>query len=153
MGVSPKKLVVGIPLYGRMMSITSAGEHKGLYQPITGTPQGEWDNIQSGFTGLLDYRCIIDDTGCGNQFKRPALTFMQPLRNNEGYYAKTPWGYAENLFLTFDDATSAAYKSNWAKNKGLVGVMLWDCSGDVDTNDKRSIIGAISVVYSQRPRM
>ncbi len=153
MGVSPKKLVIGIPLYGRMVSISSAGEHKGLYQPITGTPQGEWDNIQSGFTGLLDYSCIIDDKHCGNQFKRPPLTFMQPLRNNEGYYARTPWGYSENLFLTFDDATSAAYKSNWVKNKGLLGVMLWDCSGDIDTNDKRSIIGAISAAYSERPRM
>jgi chitinase len=153
MGVPPSKLVIGIPLYGRMMSIASLGDHKGLYQPIIGTPLGEWDDLQSGPTGLIDYNCIIDDKYCGHAYQLPALTFMQPLKNSEGHYAKTPWGYSDNLFLTFDDATSAAYKSNWAKNKGLLGVMLWDCSGDVDINDKRSIIAAISAVYTQRPRM
>lgn len=151
-GVPAKKLVVGIPLYGRMMSIQSAGEHMGLYQPITGIPQGEWDDIQTGWSGLIDYQCIVDKATCGNQYNRPDLTLVQPLINNEGKYSKTPWGFNNQLFITFDDATSAVYKTNWAKNKGFLGVMLWDCSGDFSTNDKRSIISAISSAFSQHTR-
>lgn len=151
-GVPANKLVIGIPLYGRMMNIASAGEHLGLYQSITGIPQGEWDNTQTGWSGLVDYQCIVDQTTCGNQFQRPDLTLVQPLINNEGRYAKTPWGYNHHLFVTFDDATSAAYKTNWARSKGFFGVMLWDCSGDFTTNDKRSIISAISAAFSQHSR-
>lgn len=146
-GVPTEKLVVGIPIYGRMMTIQSAGETQGLYQTITGTPQGEWDNQQSGFTGMIDYACIVDKTICGNSFQLPALTLVAPTVSNLGQYAMTPWGYADQLFITYDDANSAAYKAHWVSTNNFAGVMLWDLTGDFTDSDERSIINAIYNVF------
>ena len=147
-GVSAQKLVVGIPIYGRMVSIANEGTHQGLYQTITGTPQGEWDNQQSGFTGMLDYACIVDKTMCGNNYQRPDLTLVSPTADNEGKYAMTPWGYATQLFVTYDDAAAAAYKALWVLDNQFAGVMLWDLTGDFPVDDERSIINAIGKIFN-----
>ena len=146
-GVAPSKLIVGIPVYGRMVNIESQGPYLGLYQAITGTPQGEWDNQQSGFTGMLDYSCIVDATHCGNGYQRPSLTLIQPSATNPGDYSKTPWAYGSSLFLTYDDNVSASYKALWALNNRFQGVMLWDLSGDLPDTDQRSIVNAIDSVF------
>lgn len=147
-GVAAEKLVVGIPIYGRMVSIAAAGAHQGLYQTITGTPEGEWDNQQSGFTGMLDYACIVDKTECGNRYQRPDLTLVSPTDDNAGKYAMTPWGYAAQLFVTYDDAEAAAYKAQWVKDNQFAGVMLWDLTGDFPVDDERSIINAIGKIFN-----
>lgn len=149
LGVPKNKLVVGIPVYGRMMNIKSTGPSKGLYQPITGTPQGEWDNQQSGMTGMVDYACIVDQSACGNNYILPPLTLVAPTDNNLGQYALTPWGYAANLFITYDDDKSATYKANWILENNYAGVMLWDLTGDFTGTDERSIVNAIFQVFHQ----
>ncbi len=142
-GVPKDKLLVGIPVYGRMINIASAGSNQGLYQPITGVPQGEWDNAQSGDTGMLNYNCIVDASTCGNSFKLPALTLVNPDTSELGKYAHTPWAYANNLFVTYDDANSAAYKTQWLLANGFGGAMMWDLSGDFPANDERSIVNVV----------
>jgi GH18 family chitinase len=149
-GINPEKLVVGVPVYGRMVNIASAGETKGLYQPITDTPQGEWDNQQSGFTGMVDYNCVVDKSTCGNNYSLPDLTLVDPTIDPLGQAALTPWGYAAHYFVTYDDEKSAAYKANWVKQNNYAGVMLWDLTGDFPDNDKRSIVNAIHAVFNQK---
>lgn len=148
-GISPDKLVVGIPVYGRMVTIQGEGAHQGLYQPITGVPLGEWDNSQSGLTGLIDYACIIDQNACGNGFKRPQLQLVSPTDNNLGKYALTPWGYSSNAFISFDDAASAAYKAKWILKNQFAGTMLWDLAGDFKASDERSIVYSIHKQFNQ----
>ena len=147
--VPANKLVVGIPVYGRMDNILSQGPYLGLYQPITGTPQGEWDNQQSGSTGMIDYACIVDKSQCGNGYTLPPLTLVQPTEDNLGQYSKTPWGYASQLFLSYDDGKSAAYKTQWALDHQFSGVMLWDLSGDLPDTDDRSIVNSIYKIFNK----
>ena len=149
LGVNPNKLVLGIPVYGRMVNILSQGPYLGLYQPITGTPQGEWDNQQSGFTGMIDYACIVDKTKCGNNYTPPSLTLVKPTSDNLGKYSKTPWGYASQLFISYDDAESAAYKTQWAIDQQFAGVMLWDLTGDFPDTDERSMVNSIYKIFNQ----
>ena len=144
-GVPANKLAVGIPIYGRMVRIESEGKLRGLYQPITGTPQGEWDNQQSGFTGMLDYSCIVDKTTCGNSYTIPDLTLV----NFDQNIAKTPWGYGPQLFVTYDDNKSAAYKAQWVLDNQFAGVMLWDLTGDFPDTDNRSIVKSIYDVFNR----
>jgi chitinase len=149
-GVPANKIVLGIPLYGRMVNIASAGQNQGLYQTITGVPAGEWDNQQSGHTGMIDYKCIVDSTACGNksQFVLPQLTLVEPTADNLGKYSKTPWGYANNLFITYDDINSSDYKAQWLLQKGLAGVMFWDLTGDFPANNQNSIISSVDNVLN-----
>ncbi|MDP3561168.1 MAG: glycoside hydrolase family 18 protein [Legionellaceae bacterium] len=147
MGIPKSKLVIGLPLYGRMMSIEQQGPYNGLYQPITGTPQGEWDNQQSGFTGMIDYACIVDRSSCGNGYNLPNLMLVDPTVNPLGQYSKTPWGYAANLFVTYDDNKSAAYKTKWALDNQFAGVMLWEFTGDFPDTDERSIVNAVYQMF------
>lgn len=142
-GISSKKLVVGIPIYGRMVTIDGEGPYQGLYQPITGVPLGEWDNQQSGNTGVIDYACIVDKTACGNGFQRPNIQWGSANDNNLGKYALTPWGYSSSVFISFDDASSAAYKANWILKNNFAGAMLWDLTGDFNASDDRSIVNSI----------
>jgi chitinase len=142
-GISKSKLLVGIPIYGRMINIDKQGSTYGLYQSITGVPQGEWDNSQSGFTGFLNYNCIVDQSSCGNQYKLPNLTLVNPNTNEYGKYAHTPWAYADNLFITYEDNQSAGYKTQWLLDQGFAGVILWDLSGDFSAQDSRSIVNSV----------
>lgn len=143
-GIPAAKIIVGIPIYGRMINIATNGTTKGLYQTITGTPQGEWDNQQSGFTGMIDYHCIVDRTTCGNGFTLPALTLVDSSQQDPlGKYSLTPWGFSANLFITYDDATSAATKAKWIKSQGLGGVMLWELTEDFPDTDERSIVNTV----------
>ena len=148
-GIPKQKLLVGIPIYGRMMSIASAGATQGLYQSITGLPQGEWDNQQSGYTGMINYNCIVDASTCGNSFVLPPLQLVSPTSSNLGQYAMTPWGYTSNLFITYDDASSATYKTDWLLAQGFGGAMLWDLSGDFPANDSRSIVNSVFTRINQ----
>jgi chitinase len=156
-GISSDKLLVGIPMYGRMVNIAPKSatdpETYGLYRTITGAPTGEFDNQQSGSTGMLNYNCIQDKSTCGNGYQLPALTLVDPDTNKYGQYAKTPWGYTDvsagPLFVTYDDYKSASYKANWVKNeKQFGGVMLWDLTGDFIDTDDRSIVNAIYKVFN-----
>lgn len=142
-GISPGKLLVGLPVYGRMVNIQGEGAHQGLYQPITGVPLGEWDNQQSGMTGVIDYACIVDKTACGNGFQRPEMQLVSPMDNPLGKYSLTPWGYSSDVFISFDDASSAGYKADWTLKNKFEGVMLWDLTGDFKASDERSIVNSI----------
>ena len=52
-GVPAKKLVAGIPLYARTMTVTG-GTNGGLFQTVTGAGFGDYEN------GILDYKCIVN---------------------------------------------------------------------------------------------
>lgn len=148
-GIQPGKITLGIPLYGRLSLISSPGSTEGLYQPITGTAPGEWDNTQSGVTGLVDYQCIVDPSICGNNYTATqGLTLIQANSTNLGTYAQTPWGYASNMFITYDDVLSVTNKANFVLSKGYAGAMFWDLTGDFPVTDNRSIIKTVQGLFS-----
>jgi len=104
MGVEKQKIVFGMPLYGYRWTNVPNVNH-GLFQ--SGTPDTNpypyWQI--AGLTGYTKYRD----------------------KNTQ-----EPWLYnaTTRTFWTYDDATSLAYKSQWAGGQGLGGVMFWELSND-----------------------
>ena len=148
-GVAANQLVVGIPVYGRMSIISSAGATQGLYQPITGVPQGEWDTgAPNTYTGMVNYNCIVDQTTCGTGYTLPPLALVEPTATNLGQYSQTPWGYSSSLFITYDDVTSTTTKANLVESNGYDGVMLWDLSGDFPDSDPRSLVNTVYQIFN-----
>src|SRR3989338_5052914 len=57
-GITPKSLVVGIPLYARTMKLNQLGDKFGLYETVTGTGFGQFED------GIFDYKCLVNSAEC-----------------------------------------------------------------------------------------
>lgn len=102
-GVPPKKLVLGIPFYGRSWG-GCAPDNNGLYQPCEGGKTERWEANGNGFV-----RYWNDST------KVPYL-----------YKAET------GQFVSYEDEQSIGYKAEFIKSNGLGGAMFWELNGDRD---------------------
>lgn len=155
-GIPAKKLVVGIPLYARTMTVSGA-TNGGLFQNVTGAGFGDYEN------GILDYKCIINPvnnpvTGCGSD--KPiagvkSLSFYNTSSNTSifnqyGLTAMQPWAYSAqtNSFMTYDDQWSATQKAQAVKTSGLGGTMYWELDGDAP-NKNQSIVQAVKDEYNK----
>jgi GH18 family chitinase len=109
-GVPAKKLVLGVPFYGRGWSGVEDTDH-GLYQPASGAAPGTWE------AGSYEYKDIQENY----------LSKYQRYWNSESY---TPWLYdaASKTFISYDDAESLQAKAGYARDQGLAGVMIWELS-------------------------
>jgi chitinase len=104
MGVEKSKIVFGMPFYAYHWTKVPKTHH-GLFEDGD-ADQNSYEYNQIG--GLKDYTEYRDPT------------------NHE------PWLYSETKesFWTFDDPTSLKFKTKYAVEKGLGGVMFWEISGD-----------------------
>jgi chitinase len=120
-GVPPEKIVIGVPFYGRAYGGVH-GPNGGLFQAATPAPR-EWS------TGL-DYRQLASRNLTAQGFTR----FWHPE-------AKVPWLHNDSLgvFITYDDAESIGAKADYARARGLGGLMIWEIGGDDGT-----LLGVIS---------
>ncbi|TFE23522.1 glycoside hydrolase family 18 protein [Cohnella luojiensis] len=114
-GAPSKKLVLGIPLYGR--SWTNCGStQQGLYQSCGGGTKGV---IAKGIHeyGNLEKQGWINSQGFARYWNAAA---------------KVPWLYKKSTgtFITYEDKESIAHKAGYIKSKGLGGAMLWEISQD-----------------------
>ncbi|MEN9946582.1 MAG: hypothetical protein RLZZ293_968, partial [Pseudomonadota bacterium] len=149
-GVVANKLVVGLPLYARTMTVSSA-TNGGLLQNVTGAGFGDYEN------GVLDYKCLVNPVvdpvnGCGSSKPISGVTSLtnynnttnSTLFNQYGLQALQPWAYssATNSFVTYDNVWSAVQKTKVAKNSGLGGMMYWELDGDA-TTPALSIVQAV----------
>ncbi len=110
-GVPLKKLVIGVPFYGKTWKDVPSANN-GLFQPIaapvSGTPgYGQIAATMLGKPGWVRY--------------------WDPV-------AQAPYLYnAEtHVFVTYDDVESEALKTKYVKDKGLAGVMFWQYTQDPD---------------------
>ncbi len=133
--VPANKIVLGIPAYTRIeqSALPVTDSNAGLYLTLAQSqPAGE-----SGSGGTTDYKCIINNQYCWNNFNfdRANLTIMPTNLSDSGLGvgAKTPWAYdkKQNWFMSFDDNQSAFYKGQWAKQNNLNGIMVWEIDGDL----------------------
>ncbi|MEY4505036.1 MAG: hypothetical protein RL154_1333, partial [Pseudomonadota bacterium] len=155
-GVPAKKLVVGIPLYARTMTVASS-TNGGLLQSVTGAGFGDYEN------GILDYKCIVNPvnaplTGCGSD--KPiagvkSLAFYNSTTNTTVFntYGKDsmqPWAYSAqtNSFMTYDDIWSSTTKAKAVKSSALGGTMFWELDGDAQ-NAAQSIVQAVKDEYNR----
>lgn len=120
-GVSPDKIVMGVPFYGRGWGGVP-DINNGLFQSGTSVPPGTWDDWSSGPTGVNDYFEIEQMLESG-QYTR--------------YWdeqAKVPWLYSPTEhgghFVSYDDEESLQYKVDYVQEQGLGGVMFWEITAD-----------------------
>jgi chitinase len=120
-GIPHNKLVIGAAFYARIFENVDS-INNGLYQP--------------------------------GKFKRgvPFKAFPKVLTEENGFVvhwdsvARAPWMYnaAQKLFVTYDDTRSMRFKTAYAKDKKLNGIMFWQLGEDTFTN------GLLDVIYDEK---
>ncbi len=108
-GVPPQQLLLGLPFYAYQWHHVTPGPNNGLYShgdPVRGNLN------QSTATTLLA-------SGPGAQLYRDSAS-------------QAPWIYDGDNFLTFEDPISLGAKAEFARSRGLGGMMIWELSGDTD---------------------
>lgn len=111
------KVVIGAAFYARTYTVTG-NNNNGLYQPAV-------------FNGFAVYK-----------------TYKQRFSSNNGFTwhwddaAKAPYCFnpKQKLFVTFDDERSVKLKTNYAINKGLNGLLIWELRQD---DNQQTLLHAI----------
>lgn len=117
-GVTPSKITVGMPIYGRAFESTSLP----VGGPYNGVGSGSWEN------GIWDYK-VLPKAGA-----------------TEYYDAESGASYSYDAnakeFISYDTVGSVLKKVSYLKGKGLGGAMFWEASAD--RTDGGSLIGAVA---------
>lgn len=114
-GVNTKKVVLGIPFYGKGWTgcnVTNNGEFQQCSGP---SKSGTWAPASYDFTDLQNN--YINKNG-----------FQSYWDNQE----KVPYLYndATGTYITYDNAESIGYKANYINTHHLGGAMIWEISDD-----------------------
>ncbi|WP_373974674.1 glycoside hydrolase family 18 protein [Chitinibacter sp. SCUT-21] len=104
-GVSPAKLVLGCPLYGRSL--------KGVGRAGLGALGQAGSNAAPGF------HKIMTELLPSNRFVR-----------HWDEAAQAPWLFDGDEFISYEDCESIERKGRYAKQLNLAGVMFWELSDD-----------------------
>jgi len=117
-GVPARKLVLGVPFYGRGFRVTSDANH-GLYQAYSAPfPVGDWRKLRA---------TLLKDPHWERHW--------HPV-------AQTPWLFhpRDDIFVSYEDARSIGIRAQLAKDRGLRGVFMWELTGD---DEQHSLLEAM----------
>lgn len=116
-GISPSKIVLGMPLYGRAFASTI-----GVGQPFTGTGEGSWEQ------GIWDFKAL------------PRSGAKEMMDKKIG----ASWSYdaEKKVMVSYDTIELAKQKAEYIKGENLGGAMWWESSGD--KRGEESLIGTVS---------
>jgi chitinase len=115
-GVDPKKLVVGVPFYGRgWTGVPSA--NSGIGQLSTGLPVGSYE------AGIYDYKDLVTMI----QAKPDVYRVFEDTKAEAAFLSAPS---ANGLWVSFDDTAIVKRKVDYIKGLGLGGAMFWELSGD-----------------------
>ncbi len=109
-GVPAEKLTLGLPYYGR-----GYGGAEGLGQHFTGLPDGTWES------GVFDYEDLRDHyVGASGWTRYWDADAGVPYLVSE----------SQRVVISYDDAESIQGKVDYARERGLLGVMAWELSAE-----------------------
>ncbi len=111
-GVDPRRLTVGLAFYGRGWQGVVNGGRNGEWQAATGAAPGQFAE-EAGTRGYGNLLSAVP--GCTVHHDTAAVATSC---------------YTGNQWWTFDDPWSIARKTAWVRERGLLGVMAWEMSGD-----------------------
>jgi len=117
-GMDPKKMVMGMGLYGRCWSLANKNEH-GIFAPAYSPGPGGFYTEEPG---MLGYNEI-----CEHMMHNKWEVVHDPDLN-EPYAYCFNW---QNVWCGYDDDESLKIKAAYAREKGLGGCMVWS----IDTDD------------------
>lgn len=114
-GVPSKKIVLGVPLFGRAFQNT-----QGLGHPFSGVGKGSWEK------GTWDYKAL------------PKLdaTVMHDSQADADYT------FDGHELISYDTPRAVREKAGYVRDVGLGGLMFWEASAD--RNDSDSLVGTAS---------
>ncbi|KAI8324977.1 glycoside hydrolase [Martensiomyces pterosporus] len=144
-GWDPKKLVAGLPYYGRtaIVSATTAGA-KTQFMPNSGaaSPGGPVSKITGAWT-WTDLRDPKDGA-----LKTPQEA-QQGWQRNWDSTTETPWLLHNDsqTYIGYDDLDSLAIKANHIITSGLVGAMVWMVNYDYK-GELGSVVANYTAAYS-----
>lgn len=121
-GADPRKLVLGMPMYGQSFSLAE-GNRNALNSPTYGG--GEAGDATRA-RGFLSYYEI-----CQN-IKNKQWTVVRDPRGRIG-----PYAYKRDQWVSFDDIGMIRHKSEYVKAMGLGGAMIWA----LDLDDFKNVCG------------
>lgn len=119
-GVSPAKLVIGIPFYGRGFQGVNTNNN-GLFQNHEGaSAEGSWE------AGVFDFKDLRDGT------QNPAYINANGFMRHWDDTAKAPYLFnpTSRVFITYDDEESVGLKAAYAAAHGFRGFMCWSMDAD-----------------------
>jgi chitinase len=116
-GVNPRKVLVGIPFYGRGWQQVADGGKSGEWQQANGAAPGDFPE-EAGTRGYKNLATNVP--GC-------------TVHHNEQSVATYCYTGANGQWWTFDDPWSIGKKTDYIKANGLGGAMIWEMSGDTGT--------------------
>ena len=132
-GMSPDKMVLGLPVYGRTFKLISRSKH-GLGAPAKGTPKAGRFTREAGF--LASYEIC--------------KMHLTVVKDND---VKAPYGYHGDQWVCYDDEASLNLKVDRViKEKGLRGAMFWALPLD-DFNGKFCNKGKYPLINHVRKRL
>ncbi|MFC7613937.1 glycosyl hydrolase family 18 protein [Actinokineospora soli] len=111
-GVDPRRLTVGLAFYGRGWQGVANGGRNGEWQSATGAAPGQFAE-EAGTRGYGNLLAAVP--GCTVHHDTAAVA---------------TYCYTGSQWWTFDDPWSIARKTAWVRERGLLGVMAWEMSGD-----------------------
>ncbi|KAJ2954904.1 hypothetical protein O0L34_g3227 [Tuta absoluta] len=115
-GVNPKKIVIGVAMYGR--GWTGVHGYEDRSNPFTGNAtgpvKGTWQD------GVVDYREIANEIAAGKWEYKYDSTAQAP-------YVFRP---SSGDLITYDDARSVIAKGKYVRNNKLGGLFAWEIDAD-----------------------
>ena len=134
-GCPHKKLVVGIPTYGR--SFTLASDAVAVGSPASGPgTEGPFTNE----VGFLAYAEIC------RQVNRNTLTPVTDSNAEMG-----PFAHGGGQWVGYDDPAMAAVKANYVVEMGLGGAMFWDLPSDDFSNRQNFLFFSLYPGVAEAP--
>ncbi|KAJ0030579.1 hypothetical protein Pint_14531 [Pistacia integerrima] len=110
-GLSAKKIVLGLPFYGRAWRLADANNH-GLFAATTGAAE-----LNDGAPGYRQIREFISENSA------TTTTVYNETVVTDYLYSGTTW-------IGYDDTQSISSKVSYVKTKGLLGYFAWQVGAD-----------------------
>jgi chitinase len=113
-GVAPGKLAFGLPFYGYVWSGVSL-------------PREAWSSTNTPTVSTPTYQTIVSTYYQSN-------FYHWDTNAQSAYLSLTNAQAADDMFISYDDASACETKVSFARNRGLGGIMIWELSQDYDAN-------------------
>ncbi|XP_055636577.1 probable chitinase 10 [Toxorhynchites rutilus septentrionalis] len=119
-GADPRKLVMGMPMYGQSFSLADNNKHDLNARTYGGGEAGDYTRAR----GFLSYYEIC------NNIREKKWTVVRDRKGRMG-----PYAYKGDQWVSFDDQYMIRHKSEYVKAMGLGGAMIWA----LDLDDFRNL--------------